>query len=701
MKFRTFTDSSIVSTWNKLRDGFNKANDNKIRKAGSDGNIYKVEVEDSNGKKVTSFDLDMTKDFNDLVGIISSKGKLKVPTKGSASSKEERIELVKSLLAGKNYEDYIDTLNEMVKDDKNKVLLDAAFGGDLAEVTLDAELEDISVSSLNPTQFEIDLDKSLAWGLTKPEQIDNYYAKSVRLGKMPLVTYNGSHVIDGHHRWSQCFCFNPDAKMESLNFIGDLTPLQMLKSTQGSIAAEVGKVPVAKVEGKNMFDISEKELRSYVDSKLSDEVVEKFPKYRSNLNTREEVVDFIVGNCLKLIENHKPIKGAPSRSLMPQTDQAPGALERLDKGTVAMSNKYNNMKFRTFSIKTFANPNTLGLKSGYPMIVDDQVYLWKSDFDGYTEVKYDPSDWSSRNFPMYYTIYRKSGKSNQVFKTGSIKFGLTNSEYGSLRDYLTKSNSGTVLSNYSLTQLQSLFEFDGSINLLSKPLNFGYRVIFSIFKTRNVNGFRVCDFEDFSILEVPNKDAKYYMDGPDFYLLSDKPQYTQFSKKDYSEFNPKTYKWSDSESAELDIIETILDEYNLEYEDYREVDSFNSDLVIRRLSDNKYESDGITCKYHYYDVVEVDDNYSPKSNDISVVDSKALKTAIDEVNELLSYKSHRYKEEASYIPRGDYYIGSIYGSDILDCNWTSSGGYSRYYKTPIKSDKPKPDYKRVLKNMNK
>lgn len=351
---RTFADEkeSAESKWNKLRTKFNNANQNQITKSGSEGDTYHIKAKDKSGKEIASFDLDMSKDIKELAKTISNKGKMKMPKSGeSTDSKESRIKAVKKLLQGKGYEDYIDTLNEMVKDDKNKALLDETFGGDLSDINLEVSDDDIPVNNLNPTQNEIDLDKSLKWGLTKPEQLDNYYADPVRLGKMPLVTYNGKYVIDGHHRWSQCFCFNPDAKMEAINFEGDLTPMQMLKATQGSIAADAGKVPVSKVEGQNMFTVDEKTLRDYVEKNLADEVVEKFPKYRPKLTSREKVVDFIVNNCMKLIESHKPIKGAPSRALMPQTDQAPGALKRLDKGTVAMSRK--PIIFRTFSIKSF------------------------------------------------------------------------------------------------------------------------------------------------------------------------------------------------------------------------------------------------------------------------------------------------------------------------------------------------------------
>lgn len=40
--------------------------------------------------------------------------------------------------------------------------------------------------------------------------------QSVKLG-IPIITCNGKLIIDGHHRWSQAACVNPDATMEALD----------------------------------------------------------------------------------------------------------------------------------------------------------------------------------------------------------------------------------------------------------------------------------------------------------------------------------------------------------------------------------------------------------------------------------------------------------------------------------------------------
>ena len=54
----------------------------------------------------------------------------------------------------------------------------------------------------------------------------------------PVVTYNGKYVIDGHHRWSQVYAANPDAKVPTIDIRGNLKPSEMLKVVHAAIAAD-------------------------------------------------------------------------------------------------------------------------------------------------------------------------------------------------------------------------------------------------------------------------------------------------------------------------------------------------------------------------------------------------------------------------------------------------------------------------------
>ena len=148
---------------------------------------------------------------------------------------EQRRKALVDFFKNKNYHDYISVLNQMAKDDKFRVLVDAAFGSDdneaLGNISLNQSRESKYTKSLIPTQSEIDITKSLVWGLKGGEKeanaeiacanIDKFFSgEAIKLGKgegLPIVTF-GSYIIDGHHRWSQVYCFNPSGKMACVDF---------------------------------------------------------------------------------------------------------------------------------------------------------------------------------------------------------------------------------------------------------------------------------------------------------------------------------------------------------------------------------------------------------------------------------------------------------------------------------------------------
>ena len=79
---------------------------------------------------------------------------------------EERRDAIIDLFKKRNYHDSIGMLNQMAQDDKFRVLVDAAFGGDsneaLGNIEVDKEQASKNIASLLPTQSEIDITKSLA-----------------------------------------------------------------------------------------------------------------------------------------------------------------------------------------------------------------------------------------------------------------------------------------------------------------------------------------------------------------------------------------------------------------------------------------------------------------------------------------------------------------------------------------------------------
>ena len=233
---------------------------------------------------------------------------------------EERRDAIIDLFKKRNYHDSIGMLNQMAQDDKFRVFVDTAFGGDsneaLGSVTLRESKEYKNTKSLASTQSEIDITKSLAWGLrgglgSEPNaqiavaNIDKIMAgDDVKLGEgegSPIVT-SGSFIIDGHHRWSQVYCFNPSATMDAVDFRArGMSPLRMLKAMQDCIAAiKKDKLPQAIVEDRNMLTASKKAIKNYISKNILDEVVERIKHYKKELKDKDAVVDYITSNCMSM-----------------------------------------------------------------------------------------------------------------------------------------------------------------------------------------------------------------------------------------------------------------------------------------------------------------------------------------------------------------------------------------------------------------
>lgn len=238
------------------------------------------------------------------------------------------IKEIQRALSG-NYEGAIETLNEMLKDPRAKEIIVKTFGGEWANLDLKVRRLNLPVRKLVPTQNEIDFGKSIDFGLSiKPEAIPLYF-KSPVLIKMPLVTYNSNFVIDGHHRWSQEYTFNPAATMECINFSGPISASAFLKVVQGSIAAsliekgtEPTELPVSVVKpGMNILEMSDKDLEKHISEKMTEEAVIQLTKENTDLKDRKDCIKYLVTNCGLLRDNNQPPRNAPGRPYMPQTDK--------------------------------------------------------------------------------------------------------------------------------------------------------------------------------------------------------------------------------------------------------------------------------------------------------------------------------------------------------------------------------------------
>lgn len=245
------------------------------------------------------------------------------------TSNKERKEELENWLKNKNYPDYVETLNKMLDDPKGKTLLQDGFGGELGDTKFKFKVKYLKPLTLRPTQNEIDVDKSIKHALTKVDNIKNDFTNKIVIANMPLVTFRGNYVIDGHHRWSEGAMINPEGRMVCFDYDADISPIQMLKAVQGNIAAALAErdedpdIPSGKTNGPNLFDKewNKEKIKEYVESKITDEVIEELKK-QTKLEDKEIVIQSLCDNIWNLKINNYPEENSPSRGEMPQTDKA-------------------------------------------------------------------------------------------------------------------------------------------------------------------------------------------------------------------------------------------------------------------------------------------------------------------------------------------------------------------------------------------
>ena len=280
----------------------------------------------------------------------------------TTSNRQRRKELEK-WLKHKKYDDYVDTLNKMLEDPKAAALLEDGFGGDLGDTKLTFSVKNIPVSQLMPTQKEIDLDKSLKHALTNESSLRKTFSDPIKINK-PIVTFRQNYVIDGHHTWLQAIALNPHGKILAFNYDGDISPIQMLKAVQGTIAAvkadknnNNGKLPSSKVEGPNFFSdkFDRKKIRKYLEDTFNDDLTDIYCEYIKECKDKNDIMKYLEERLLDIKANNYPFEAAPSRDDMPQvfkggTDVDDKSSALPDKEGSAM-NKLKDDKFMKSAIK--------------------------------------------------------------------------------------------------------------------------------------------------------------------------------------------------------------------------------------------------------------------------------------------------------------------------------------------------------------
>lgn len=220
---------------------------------------------------------------------------------GNDPNEEEKL---KAML-GKNYENFVVALGDNIKDPKFLNFLQSGLkdGKDKSDDVVSFAEISPKCSDLLPTQNEIDLAGSLGFPLKKEstETLTGYLNGGTHCpGKgCPNIIVCGKHIIDGHHRWSQLYCMNPNAQIKAINLIhpelNEKNPTNALKVVQMAIGAKLGYIPTVSVSGTNLIGISESILRDYIKKTISKEAINAFSLFqKENPNKQESNFDFIL-----------------------------------------------------------------------------------------------------------------------------------------------------------------------------------------------------------------------------------------------------------------------------------------------------------------------------------------------------------------------------------------------------------------------
>ncbi|MCX2933837.1 hypothetical protein ORI20_26550 [Mycobacterium sp. CVI_P3] len=180
-----------------------------------------------------------------------------------------------------------------------------------------------AVSSLIPSQNEIDAQKALKNPLQDPDLLSDYLAGGTVLAKSVILTADGGeYIVDGHHRWGGLYVINPYSQLSSIDLGYVPNAQEALKETQVAIVAEQGYLTAEIVSGDNLYTMSKDEFDAIVEDLIdsgddSDKILKIFKKEK-DLTSMSQIQDYLWANVLRMRQFNQPIEGATSRGYMPQ-----------------------------------------------------------------------------------------------------------------------------------------------------------------------------------------------------------------------------------------------------------------------------------------------------------------------------------------------------------------------------------------------
>jgi len=203
------------------------------------------------------------------------------------------------------------------------------------------------VSSLIPTQSEIDMNKSIAFPLRNKQETDGSYPLPTYLtggiithpAGVILTANDGTYVLDGHHRWSTIYVMNPNTQVQAIDLGYVPSPQDGLIEIQMAIIARDQRLNPQFVTGTNLLTVTEDvfypAVKSYIEDPYGPEgaqitpdklnTVDTFAKFlglpggEANYDTNLAATqDYLWQNVQRMQKYNQPQPEVTSRAYMPQ-----------------------------------------------------------------------------------------------------------------------------------------------------------------------------------------------------------------------------------------------------------------------------------------------------------------------------------------------------------------------------------------------
>ena len=206
-----------------------------------------------------------------------------------------------------------EALEKVCHDPKPYAFLSRSFDKDeLANVRISSSPTAIPVKCLLPFHKEISLDDSLLFSLRSDSMNgeSNMFCDPVTV-VAPIVTYNKTFIIDGHHRWLELYLINPDAKISAININYEQSYIWKPRSIFQDAIMAAGNDFLQSSKENMLLEMSKEQIREYITQNITDACVRSLisanaKAWEITVTDKESAIEYIEQNARALKSENMP-----------------------------------------------------------------------------------------------------------------------------------------------------------------------------------------------------------------------------------------------------------------------------------------------------------------------------------------------------------------------------------------------------------